>query len=257
MTKKKKHNHQNRNTADNYTRPEHCKFDARSVYPVRVEPTTEDHQWQRDQKDNWAKQLALGKALNRITAAGAIAAVVYGFIAYLQWSDAHTNFRIDQRAWVNVGVSPQPPIPVQVNGPLTALITVTNTGKTAALGLASNYYVEVVKNGQNPHFETNIPHMRAITGILTPNSPLPQQIAMQRLKAGTTTDETEDQPLTDRDKSLLDSGDAWIAVHGTIYYRDIFQNQHWIKFCSWNALRAGWHYSAAACVTYNNTDTNQ
>ncbi len=63
----------------------------------------------------------------------------------------------------------------------------------------------------------------------------------------------EPDPLTADEKSALDDGKAWVAAHGVIYYADIFDTAHWVKFCFWIDLKVG-NYSSRSCVAYNNSD---
>lgn len=79
---------------------ERCKFEVPRVQTVRIESTTEDNEWKAEQRRNWKKQFRTSTTLNVITIVTAIIAFAYGFVTFLQWKDAHYNFRLDQRAWM-------------------------------------------------------------------------------------------------------------------------------------------------------------
>jgi hypothetical protein len=131
MGNKHKNKPHHGNTPDKHIQPSGgCRYEPRSLYPVRIEPTTEDRQWQFDQKCYWGKQLSVAKWLNYITAGAAVGAFIYAWIAYLQWHDARINFFVDQRAWVTT--SAHQPVFSEGN-PLQFVLTIGNTGKTPAI----------------------------------------------------------------------------------------------------------------------------
>jgi hypothetical protein len=161
------------------------------------------------------------------------AAAIYQFIIMGGQLDV---MRKDQRAWI--AVAQKSGITIGVNIAPTVSLGFTNTGKTPATNIAGNFYVEVVPNGQNPQFEATTMHTTVVQGVILPNAPQEIQASRRRLAADTT-DQGESDPLTNVEKSALDDGKAWIAVHGTVSYRDIFHVRHWIKFCFWSDLRPG------------------
>jgi hypothetical protein len=64
----------------------------------------------------------------------------------------------------------------------------------------------------------------------------------------------EDYPVTPEEKTSLDQGKAWLAVHGIVHYKDVFNTPHWIRYCSWNFFKPGVEYSSRDCTDYNNVD---
>jgi hypothetical protein len=112
-----------------------------------------------------------------------------------------------------------------------------------------------VPNGQDPSFEAQIPHAQSRSGFWAPN--VTSQIIVKRLAPKEGSDAGQDAPLTDTEKADLESGKAYIAVHGSVWYKDIFRkHQHWVKFCSWYGLRQDWNYTALKCTLYNSVDNN-
>ena len=247
MSKKWKKPGHNRKSSEHDSKPStECKYSPPSVYAVSIQRDPEDEKRYTEEKNSRSSQKTIGTVLNWFTGIAAAAAIFYGGVAYEQWSDAHNNFRLDERAWINV--SPGFPGFIKPNEAPVATLTLTNNGKTVAFDVAGNYYVEVVPNGQEPHFDSEIKHIQSRNGIVSPNGTV--QIQAIRLKADGSGD-----LLTDTEKSDLESGKAWIAVHGSVWYKDVFRTQHWTKFCSWNGFRPGWDYSSRTCVTHNNVDS--
>ncbi len=71
--------------------------------------------------------------------------------------------RKDERAWIVVEQEP-PGITLAVGAAPSVNLAVKNTGKTQAKRVAGHCYVEIVPNGQNPHFESPVMHSQMITG---------------------------------------------------------------------------------------------
>ncbi len=176
------------------------------------------------------------------------AAAIYQFIIMGGQLDV---MRKDQRAWITAA---------QKNGTIIAVnaapytsISITNTGKTPATDIVGHFYVEVVPNGESPHFEAQIIHSVMISGVALPNAPQVITATRRRYKVGGKPDEAEDDPITETEKAALDNGKSWIAVHGIVWYDDVFKDRHWIKFCYWGDLKPG-DYSSKSCVAYSSVD---
>jgi hypothetical protein len=174
------------------------------------------------------------------------AAAIYQFIIM----DGQLNvMRKDQRAWITVTTPTTEPAAVP-GGPLSTTVTVTNTGKTPANNIAGNYYVEVVSNGDDPHFETTTPHTMSSTGVLIPNHPRDHLVTRKQARSN---GDIEDAPFTEREKIALDNGSAWIAIHGIVFYEDVFKTKHWVRFCYWTTSKPGL-YTSRGCTAYNSID---
>jgi hypothetical protein len=177
-----------------------------------------------------------------------VVAIEQGFVMFWQLD----VMRKDQRAWIAVGT--KSPV-LAVNTPPSNLITIINTGKTPASPIAGDLHIEVVQNGENPRFEAKIPHGTLLMGSLIPKNPQEIQVHRQQWKTGGEALQFEDNSLTESELFDLNNGKAWVATHGEIMYRDIFDIEHWVKFCIWTALKAG-NYSSKGCVAYNSIDNN-
>jgi hypothetical protein len=134
--------------------------------------------------------------------------------------------------------------------PLMALV-VTNTGKTPAMKIAGNYYVEVVDTGQAPNFEAFVAHMKTIQfTMIPPNGAHEELIQRWRHKVGMPVDYGEPNPLTNNEKKALEDGRAYLAVHGLIQYGDAFNKRHWVRFCYWDYFSSG-YFDAPECDRHN------
>jgi hypothetical protein len=162
------------------------------------------------------------------------------------------TMRKDQRAWIVVTQKSGTTIAIDA-APSTSM-TITNTGKTPASQIVGHFYVEVVPNGENPHFEAQMIHTTMISGVVLPNAPQEITASRRRAKVNGTAGEGEGDPLTPDEKASLDAGKSWIAVHGIVWYDDVFhQHRHWIKFCFWSDLKPG-NYGSRGCTAYNSID---
>ncbi len=151
--------------------------------------------------------------------------------------------RKDQRGWLNVRAEFNP----EHSPTVTGTLKVTNSGKTPILHVEVNALIEVVPNGQEPHFNGvgDVSHLMITTGALSPN--IPTDWPITRRQAG------QDYPLTDEEIAALKEGRAWIALHGRATYQDVFEVQHWTQFCFWRSY-ADTKYASLSCPEYNNID---
>ena len=177
------------------------------------------------------------------------AAAIYQFVI-MDWQ--LDVMRKDQRAWITVAQRGDPTI--AVGAVPSSSLTITDTGKTPATQIVGHFYVEIVPNGDNPHFEAQTMHTTMISGIAIPNAPQVIAASRRTSKIGKP-DEGEALPLTTDEKTSLDDGKSWIAVHGIVWYDDVFKTRHWIKFCFWTDLKLG-DYGSRSCVAYNSSDGN-
>jgi len=144
---------------------------------------------------------------------------------------------------------------VTENQPLVVPIRVINTGKTAARNIVAKIFVEVVKANDNPALDSSkASAWNFSAGIFSPNAPAdsvayrqqPKKIGLEAMSN-----------LTPAENQELSSGRAYLAMHGEIIYKDIFDIPHWTKFCSWVPLSPIEHtYNAKKCSDYNDVDNN-
>lgn len=182
------------------------------------------------------------------------------WLGYLQWGvmDAqHVTMKKqnevmqkDLRAWLIVGESGPT---IGVGKPIANQMAFINKGKTPASDVFGDFYIEIVKNGETPQFEAKIPHNTIFMGSLIPNWETPKPTTRQHRRADGI---MEDSPLTETELQNLTEGKTWIATHGMISYRDVFEVQHWVKFCFWKGLKPQTEYTSGSCVAYNSSDKN-
>jgi hypothetical protein len=170
------------------------------------------------------------------------AVAIYQYIIMGRQLDVMRN---DERAWLTV--TSTTPGTVTIGAAPEYTFIINNTGKTPALHVRGDFYIEVIPNGSQPHFESKDFHAVMTTGMIAPNAP--QQIPAFRHKVAS----NDPDPLLQSEKEALDSGKAWIALHGAIGYDDVFKTRHYIKFCTWAVLHPG-SYSSPSCVEYNQID---
>jgi hypothetical protein len=144
----------------------------------------------------------------------------------------------DQRPWVKV-VS-RTGIPEK--GPRLAIeMSVIATGKNPAKSVSAKFFVERVKTGETPKLSETDPMGAFSTGIMFPDSP-PQRMPLAYDLLGSEMDD-------------FNEGRIFLAIYGRVNYRDMFQTEHWTKFCSFSSPKDGL-YSAEKCTAYNDTDDN-
>jgi hypothetical protein len=92
---------------------------------------------------------------------------------------------------------------------------------------------------------------RAISGIVFPEVSVDG--VAKSLKA--VSDQSVDRPITDAEYQRLMKGEAYLAISGIAYYKDVYNTKHWTTFCGWHTFTAG-NVAALACVADNKVDDN-
>jgi hypothetical protein len=172
--------------------------------------------------------------------------VVAGFQAWLVVQQLDV-MRKDQRAWIIPTVKEK-----KIDDPTfdTRVITITNPGKTPAKDIKSDLFLEVIPNdGTIPRFGGGFSHLIYTAGVVWPNAAAPDALEVWRLERGTK--DTQRLPISDAEKTALKEGKAWIAVHGTIEYSDVFGQRHYVRFCDWESFMVTTYLSAKSCSDYN------
>jgi len=154
-------------------------------------------------------------------------------IAYNQYRTA----RIDERPWIRIDVQTTP-----YNTPAFVIpVTVVNAGKTPATSFDAKFFVEVVKNGEEPLLsETSHELADSSTGVLFPNLP-------STFPASYTLTKSEYEDFND--------GRVFLVVYSKVSYRDFFRTEHWTRNCVFIGL-PGHAYAAKKCTDYSGIDDN-
>jgi hypothetical protein len=158
--------------------------------------------------------------------------------------------RKEERAWLVV--VPKGTVAFPLNVAPQADVIITNTGKSSATRIMESFYVQIVPNGKAIDFEAQVPHSGLYNGLAIPNTPQELTILRQRTRVGHP-DINEPDPVTLEEQTAIANGKSWIAVHGIVRYRDIFGQDHWIKYCGWSGAKPG-AYDSGTCTEYNSTD---
>jgi hypothetical protein len=161
----------------------------------------------------------------------------------------------EQRAWISISPDETESAKAVTTGPLFTTLKIANIGKTPATDIDSHFYVEVVANGNDPHFEeegkSSVPGYDTFSKVIMPDFPQPVRIGRARIVDGARIEDV----ITDTEKTLLDTGAGYVATHGILYYTDSFQIRHWVKYCSWRPYAKG-RFIAGACTAYNSIDND-
>jgi hypothetical protein len=134
---------------------------------------------------------------------------------------------------------------------LSARISVTNTGKTAAKGIYIDACVEILDNTTAVQADWmsscyNRPHYRVETGMLFPEVSI-SNAQMQKVNRNT----VPDPPTSDQSKQFT-IGKNYVVVFGRAHYIDIFGKSRWTQFC-FPVTRASFLSEAARqCVNFAN-----
>ena len=64
-----------------------------------------------------------------------------------------------------------------------------------------------------------------------------------------------DRPITNAEYQSLMKGEAYLAISGIAYYKDVYNTKHWTTFCGWHSFAAV-KLAANACVANNSVDDN-
>ena len=189
-----------------------------------------------------------------LTFLGLLITVFTGLILY----DQLHEMKVDQRAWMSLSMGTvQFPKDLDSIGkvPVSAPITITNIGKTAARNIHTQAVMDYEVNGSSPDFiYDRRPRSEGTTGIMFPNSPFPMPATFMEGKQG---GGTQPRYLTAAEYQDLTKGDGYMVVYVETTYTDIFGSQHWLHFCQFFAssqVVSPVTVTSKACTDYNDTD---
>jgi hypothetical protein len=179
----------------------------------------------------------------------------------------------DQRPWVLVDLNLPPETTERNNvilgGPLGVAIKINNTGKTIARDVKAYCFVEIVKPGEKLALNhPQVPPFIIASGAFSPNTPIIDTVYRLRWTSGKPREwdlfrnpsdlRPEDKDVEPLRLTEADPVNNWLSVHGEITYSDIFNVNHWTKFCWLVGGRTGTNAltSKEECVKYNDVDKN-
>jgi hypothetical protein len=185
------------------------------------------------------------------------AALTFATIA--QFSLLHGQLdvmRMDQRAWVTA-LPGTADTPKSGTGELLRIpVAITNTGKTIARDVKVILFARTAKNGDDPPCDyAKQPGgtvRAAVTRVFLPSE--------THTFYATILSEPENSPAKPRVISpdeihQLTDGDEFFIVYGEVKYRDMFDHQHWRRFCSHGTLSPkAVMITSRTCAGYNDLD---
>jgi hypothetical protein len=184
--------------------------------------------------------------IEKMTLVMAVFAVIYSIITfglYLIANRQLEGLKKDQRPWVkalggqvNIAGNVMPEKTPVLNIPLHIL----DIGKTPAKNIRADFFIESVKNGNEPLLNKSSVLMQATTGIVFP-------LDIQDFPAS--------YSLLQGDWEDWKEGRSFLVIYGHITYKDIYQTEHWTDYCQFSSPKAG-GYTAKKCTDYNSADDN-
>jgi hypothetical protein len=89
-----------------------------------------------------------------------VAGVAYAIITYFMWRESHDNFVLEERAWLDaskVEIIGEKVGNFHAGSPITAKVTLVNTGKTAAREVQAEYHIILLRNTEEVPLEYDRP----------------------------------------------------------------------------------------------------
>ena len=177
--------------------------------------------------------------IEKMTLINVIFVAIYSILtAALCWiaSDQYRGMRTDERPWIRVYVDP---LPIS-SAAFTISIHAVNSGKTPAKSFQSEFFIEIVKNGEQPQLNETRPIAGSSTGVMYPNAPGDTPVSY-------TFTQSEYQDFRD--------GRVFFVLYSKLTYFDFFRVEHWTRHCQFFDAKPG-DYSAKKCTDYNDIDDN-
>jgi hypothetical protein len=173
------------------------------------------------------------------------------------------QMREDQRAWLKLEMISSDYSNV-VGAIPSAMMRVTNVGKTAALKVRIGILIELVPDGTTPRFivpgKQDRPLSLALIGSIFPGDKHDFKVIFNHPRGLLPEPSGLPQPITPWMHGQLQGGKdytlSYLATHGVAFYDDIFGIGHWTHFCSWWADPSVKEMHAAYCSDYNGVDNN-
>jgi hypothetical protein len=144
---------------------------------------------------------------------------------HIQLADAQKTARLEQQAWVQLGVVDENFRPVP-NAPLVVSFRTTNVGKIPASKVNADFYIEIVESNVPPTFDFQRTHVGNFGGVLFPSAKFETPAAW--LLPNTT---LADPPKLPEDIwHRLMEGQEYVALYAQATYTDAY-GDHWLKWC--------------------------
>jgi hypothetical protein len=168
-------------------------------------------------------------------------------------TNADTNFRTDERAWIGVGIGGT--VTFTIDQPFLVPVKTSNSGKTPAQDVHGNVVVGVFEKGRALNFDYSSGHHNANYGIRS-GTLFPGGFVEESFQGVRTGDNGKPETILLHKASYdaVQGGQAFVIVHGIIFYNDIFGIEHWTTFCRYVTNPS---FIDKQCTEHNATDTNR
>jgi hypothetical protein len=164
--------------------------------------------------------------------------------------------RKDQRAWVTAAPG-IPETPSSGTGKVLRIpVEVKNSGKTAARDVKVEVVARIIKNGDQAQcdYGKQVPGMNRTDRVFQPNA-VRNFYGDVLSVADTTKTIAQLRVLSADDIQRLADGREFFVVYGRVTYKDVFNQSHWVHFCSWGSLSTKpMRFTSGACYSYNEID---
>jgi hypothetical protein len=185
-----------------------------------------------DQTPRWKIILEMGAVLVGICAI---------FVYYAQLNIMQRQMVVSERSWIQVRTVDTIYRAEDVKGNI--LMHVVNSGNTPATDITVHGVVEAVKSDTGPSFFYKREHSKLDIPILFPKVEIPFENEIHELKG-------QGFEFGDEQRKELASGDRYLAIYGTVTYKDEF-GSWWTTFCDWQGFVKTRSYIASPCTSYN------
>jgi hypothetical protein len=170
----------------------------------------------------------------------------YAIVTGLQWWDLRQDFRIEQRAWINLSQIWPDMSQIKEGTNIIILVRPSNTGKTPAKRAGYRFKIVMPDSDQEVRFDYSGIITSGFNGLMPPNATADIQVQMMG---------ADHRPLllTKEEADDLISGRRYVAIFGQGEFEDVFGNIHWWHYCRWTSYYSGSTTVAAdSCTAYNN-----
>jgi hypothetical protein len=168
-------------------------------------------------------------------------------LTYMLWSDAHRNFKTDERGWAVInlkGAFPANRSDLVVGAPIEVNADISVGGKTPIHNVDSHWRLDIVNTADAISLKSPTEYESTV-GLLQ----LTDSTSVQIFKFNPGIADSHERFTSEQVKELID-GDAYIAAYGRGTYQDVFNETHWFKYCEWKTYHDGGNYNAKECTNY-------
>ncbi len=184
-----------------------------------------------------------------IEMAALVGAFVYAGIAYVQWQAQLHALKVDQRAWVGFGEIKNN-WTLEPNQLFSVTLPLENVGKTPAKSVSAGFKPTFFPKGK-------IPSNDELDGLVNPLMGPPASLMLPGQQHDFRPPGINATPISAEYVQKVESGDLVIYVIAKVTYIDIFDVQHWTRYCWASDPDRLERIRFKSCKQYNEIDPNQ